>query len=78
MKYHFTKNVKNELKKERRSDQDSNLWPPDYKTDVLPQSYVELLKEWSTFLQYVPKKGVKNSRTSKKMLDTAIHLDYLG
>ena len=66
MKYHFTKNVKNEMKKERRSDQDSNLWPPDYKTDVLPQSYVELLKSDQLFLQYVPKKGSKIHEPAKK------------
>ena len=78
MKYHFTKNVENELKKERSSDQDSNLWPPDYKANVLPQSYVRSLPEKQLFLQYDPKKRGKNSQTSKIMLDTAIHMDYLG
>ena len=78
MKYHFTKNVENELKKERRSDQDSNLWPPDYKANVLPQSYVRLLPEGAIFFYNMLQKRVKNSQTSKKMLDTAIHMDYLG
>ena len=65
MKYHFTKNVENELKKERRSDQDSNLWPPDYKANVLPQSYIGLLPEQSIFLQYVTKKESKIRKPAK-------------
>ena len=58
--------MKNELKNERRTGQDSNLWPPDYKTNVLPQSYVGLLPESSIFLQYVTKNESKIRKPAKK------------
>ena len=77
MKYYFTKNVKNELKKEKYL-----TWIRTCDLQITRPTFYHraMLDDLQTdhFFYILYQKNGQKFANQQKMLDTAIHMDYLG